>query len=190
VPSTTATSKTTSSSSTGDSTPTSSVTSGVTIIQAVDIATWRSGGWRTDTPKAFQGSYGGRTNHGYWFYGNQFAQLSGKTVTKCEIWMHAGTAGAYGPTTARLRTHTCLTRPSTEPSTAYEVADGPAQADGAKGWWTAPTSWGTNLVAGTRAGIAVVSDTSGDYASWCGLAASGSDPRDAMSGAIRLTWTT
>lgn len=168
--------------------------SGTLTIPAAQVGTWQLGRWRTDTAHVIQSGYGGSNlNRGYWFYDGGFGQLSGATVERAEIRLHAWTGGASGATPVRLAPHNAKTKGSGEPAYGAVISGAaPSLADREAKWWGSDALTGLvqSIVDGTHAGIAAISTSSSDYSRLCGLTESyrGAGDRDPLTGALRITW--
>lgn len=160
-------------------------TTGTDTVRAVSVATWRAG-WRSDTPKVYQGKWGARPeNHGFWFYGNGFSHLRGVTVTKAEVYLHALTAGNGAATPVRLHIHDSASRPSGEPAVHDQLSSPPSLKDNEKGWYEVSAGWINNIINGSGKGLAAIGSTTSHYTALSGLSGEGRDP---MTGAVRITW--
>lgn len=164
------------------------VASQITVtIPCTEIRTWRNGGWRSDTTKAYQGDWSGTgANTACFFYGNGFAQLKGWTITKVERYDHRLAGGAGGGEEMRMRRHTGKTAGTSLPVISVDAITGPSLAVGAAAWTTiaALIPWVQIFADDGQGGIAAVDSTKPNYAAYSGLTGDGRDP---MSGALRVT---
>ena len=111
-------------SSSGDTAPTTTTTKTTTYTassaQALQYAGTSSAFWRTDCkPKAGDWGYGAHT--GWWFFGDDFENISSKNVTKVEITFTREKAGYYAATTHNFYVHNYESQPSTK-SPSYTVS--------------------------------------------------------------------
>lgn len=164
--------------------------SGITQIPATWSGTWRqaTGGWRNDTSRVYQGSWGGRINHGYWGYAAaRLAELRGATITAVQIFVTAvAGVGLAAAVPGRFRLHTATSKGNVEPSGYGSIHTASTPADGKSAWVDLPATWGAPLTAGLAYGVGVVSDTATEYAAFPGVAGTSSDP---MSGCLKIIWT-
>lgn len=155
--------------STGDPAPTPkpTITTGSLVCTPVATSTWRDSGWRTDigsstSADTFQGRYSGSSlgrNSGFAFYGSKPRTLSGATVTQATVRLRRLTSGDYGKRAPTMWLVTESTRPSGFP-TLNETTTGPSlgvinQVSPWETTLTLPTSWGQEMVDGTRGGLAI-----------------------------------
>lgn len=183
----------------GTDSPTQATTITVTI-PATEVRTWRNGGWRSDTTKAYQGDWSGSgANTGVWFYGSGWSQLSGWTITKVRRYDHRLAGGAGGNEQMRMRRHTGKSAGSSLPAITADALTGVSLVPGERSvdpndpnnpdkWTDYPglISWVQEFANAGQGGIAAVDATKGNYAAWSGLSGDGRDP---MSGALRVTAT-
>ena len=113
-----------SASSSGNTAPTTTTTKTTTYTassaQALQYADTSSAFWRTDCkPKAGDWGYGAHT--GWWFFGDDFENISSKNVTKVEITFTREKAGYYAATTHNFYVHNYESQPSTK-SPSYIVS--------------------------------------------------------------------
>jgi hypothetical protein len=126
------------------------VASGKLTAAAIDSATYSSAGvWDSHYgTNVTQGSYGGRTYTGAWFYGSQPKRLAGRTVTY--VWLYLGPRVRQGdynnPLTLNLYRHTSLTRPSGDVTRTGAVSSHVLPVNSRGGWVPLPTSMGQSLV--------------------------------------------
>ncbi|WP_087507934.1 hypothetical protein [Cellulomonas iranensis] len=158
--------------------------SGTLTVTALDSGTWSSRGvWDSYYGTHLtQGSYGGRTYAGAWFYGAAPQQAAGRTVTAIRLRLGARRRmGSYNaPLVLQLYRHTSATRPGGD---VARVA-GPhtitlAPSAGAQ-WVDLPVAFGQAL-ADTGGGIAIAGGTYG------GITGIGEDP---ASGQLQIDWRT
>lgn len=155
---------------------------GTLPVPAVDSGTRSSAGvWDSYYgTNVTQGSWGGRTYTGAWFYGAKPAQLRGRTVTRFAIRLGARVRqGAYNsPLTLNLYRHTSNSRPAGDvsrvagPHAVVLAVNAPAQ------WVVLPTAWGQAIVdSGGGIGIA-----GGSYGGVLGIG------DDGASGQLAFDW--
>ena len=111
-------------SSSGDTAPTTTTTKTTTYTassaQALQYAGTSSASWRTDCkPKAGDWGYGAHT--GWWFFGDDFENISSKNVTKVEITFTREKSGYYAATTHNFYVHNYESQPNTK-SPSYTVS--------------------------------------------------------------------
>ena len=111
-------------SSNSNTAPTTTTTKTTTYTassaQALQYAGTSSAFWRTDCkPKAGDWGYGAHT--GWWFFGDDFENISSKNVTKVEITFIREKAGYYAATTHNFYVHNYESQPSTK-SPSYTVS--------------------------------------------------------------------
>ena len=104
---------------TTDSTPAPSTTTKKTItIQSNSGDTYRSSvynNWKKDNT-ARQGDYGYGDCNGCWFFGTQFNQFKGKTITKIELTIKRISGGSSAAVPIVVKTHNYASRPSGKPT--------------------------------------------------------------------------
>lgn len=163
--------------------PPSAATTGTLAVPALDSGTFAVGAGRWDSyykQHVTQGSWGGKSYSGAWFYGTSAQQLAGRTITGIRMQLASRRrVGNYNtPVALRLHAHTSPNRPGGDvPRVAgpYIVNIGPGSPGG---WVDLPLDFAPALVAG--GGISIVG---GDYASITGR---GEDP---SSGLLHIDWS-
>lgn len=109
-------SATSGSGSASTTTTTTSKTFTSSSAQALQYAGTSSAFWRTDCkPKAGDWGYGAHT--GWWFFGDDFEDMSSKNVSKIEITFTREKAGNYAATACNFYVHSYETQPSTKSPT-------------------------------------------------------------------------
>ncbi|WP_163275322.1 hypothetical protein [Cellulomonas iranensis] len=162
--------------------PPPSATSGTLTVAAADSGTWSSRGvWDSYyATHLTQGSYGGRSYAGAWFYGAAPRQAAGRTVTATRVRVGARRRmGSYNAALPlNLYLHTSPSRPGGDvtrvagPHTVLLVPGAGPQ------WVDVPASWGQTLVdSGGGLGIA-----GGEYGGIDGVGS------DAASGQVQIDW--
>lgn len=164
---------------------------GRTTFAATDGGPWSAtaGGWSSTAGRnIIQGSWGGLSYDGFWFYGTKIRNaLKGSKVTKAEIYLpNRLRMGSYNSSaTAQLRRHTssASSRPGSKPSQSGSSTNISIPRIGsARGWVTIPTSIAQAIV-DSGGGIALVGNT---YLGFPGPGSgSGRNPR---SGSLRISW--
>ena len=97
--------------------PTPTTTKTVTI-KSNSGDTYRSSvynNWKKDNT-ARQGDYGYGDCNGCWFFGSQFNQFKGKTITKIELTIKRISGGVHAAVPIIVKTHNYASRPSGKPS--------------------------------------------------------------------------
>ena len=97
--------------------PTTPTTKTATI-QSNSGDTYRSSvynNWKKDNT-ARQGDYGYGDCNGCWFFGTQFNQFKGKTITKIELTIKRISGGSYAAVPIVVKTHNYASRPSGKPT--------------------------------------------------------------------------
>ena len=100
-----------------DRAPTTSTTKTLTI-KSNSGDTYRSSvynNWKKDGT-CRQGDYGYGDCNGCWFFGTQFNQFKGKTITKIELTIKRISGGSYAAVPIVVKTHNYASRPSGKPS--------------------------------------------------------------------------
>lgn len=149
-------------------------------ITATDSGTWRNGRPDDYASAPTQGDWTGRGNRrGGWFYGSAIQNAcAGKTVASMVATFTRKTGAGVN---AKRPMHLYLHAHSSAPSGQLNLGDGPNDSlrlsVGARGEFTLPASWRSQLAAGTAKGFAIYANGSTDYASFTG-------------GSIRITFTT
>ena len=101
----------------GDQAPTPTTTKTATI-KSNSGDTYRSSvynNWKKDNT-ARQGDYGYGDCNGCWFFGTQFNQFKGKTITKIELTIKRISGGVHSAVSVAVKTHNYASRPSGKPS--------------------------------------------------------------------------
>ena len=97
--------------------PTTS-TKKVVTIKSISGDTYRSSvynNWKKDNT-ARQGDYGYGDCNGCWFFGTQFNQFKGKSISKIELTIKRISGGSYAAVPIVVKTHNYASRPSGKPS--------------------------------------------------------------------------
>nr|DAL94323.1 MAG TPA: hypothetical protein [Caudoviricetes sp.] len=100
-----------------DKAPTTSTTKVITI-KSNSGDTYRSSvynNWKQDNT-ARQGDYGYGDCNGCWFFGTQFNQFKGKSISKIELTIKRISGGSYAAVPIAVKTHNYTSRPSGKPS--------------------------------------------------------------------------
>lgn len=100
-----------------NSAPTPTTTKTVTI-KSNSGDTYRSSvynNWKKDNT-ARQGDYGYGDCNGCWFFGSQFNQFKGKSISKIELTIKRISGGSYSGVSLQVKTHNYTSRPSGKPS--------------------------------------------------------------------------
>lgn len=100
-----------------DKAPTTSTTKVITI-KSNSGDTYRSSvynNWKKDNT-ARQGDYGYGDCNGCWFFGTQFNQFKGKSISKIELTIKRISGGSYAGIPIVVKTHNYASRPSGKPS--------------------------------------------------------------------------
>lgn len=101
----------------GNTAPTPTTTKTVTI-KSISGDTYRSSvynNWKKDNT-ARQGDYGYGDCNGCWFFGSQFNQFKGKSISKIELTIKRISGGSYSGVSLQVKTHNYTSRPSGKPS--------------------------------------------------------------------------
>lgn len=101
----------------GNQAPSTSTTKTVTI-KSNSGDTYRSSvynNWKKDNT-CRQGDYGYGDCNGCWFFGNQFNQFKGKSISKIELTIKRISGGSYSGVSLQVKTHNYASRPSGKPS--------------------------------------------------------------------------
>lgn len=101
----------------GNTAPTPTTTKTVTI-KSNSGDTYRSSvynNWKKDNT-ARQGDYGYGDCNGCWFFGTQFNQFKGKSISKIELTIKRISGGSYAAVPIAVKTHNYTSRPSGKPS--------------------------------------------------------------------------
>ena len=162
--------------------PPTGPTSGTATFGATDSATARVGsGWNSPSGQTvIQGSYGGVTYAGSWFYGTAPSSLGGRTIAGARVYLAARRRmGSYNdPVTIHLYAHTSTSRPGGDVSRVVGPHNVTLPPGWGGGWVDIPVSLAAQVVAGGGLGIA-----GNPYA---GLDGRGDNPQ---SGAVQIDWT-
>lgn len=158
---------------------------GTSTYQAQDSATWVPGlgawdAWAGGGSNVFQGSNGGYTTYGSWFYAGSPTELAGRTITRIQFTLGSrrGVGSYNSPVTVHLYTHTSANRPSgdvTRSSGPYDVTAQPGQGQVT---FDLPTSFAADLQNG--GGIAIAGDP---YAGFNGRL------QEPASGLLTIDWS-
>lgn len=100
-----------------DKAPTTS-TKKVITIKSISGDTYRSSvynNWKKDNT-CRQGDYGYGDCNGCWFFGTQFNQFKGKSISKIELTIKRISGGSYSGVALQVKTHNYSSRPSGKPS--------------------------------------------------------------------------
>lgn len=104
---------------TTDTTPAPSTpTKKVVTIKSNSGDTYRSSvynNWKKDNT-CRQGDYGYGDCNGCWFFGTQFNQFKGKSISKIELTIKRISGGSYSGVALQVKTHNYSSRPSGKPS--------------------------------------------------------------------------
>ena len=153
---------------TTDTTPAPTTTTKKTVtIQSNSGDTYRSSvynNWKKDNT-ARQGDYGYGDCNGCWFFGTQFNQFKGKTITKIELTIKRISGGSYAAVPIVVKTHNYASRPSGKPT--YGTGCGSVSiATGSSGKLTITNSTVLNAISnGTVKGFGIQSTyNSANYA--------------------------
>ena len=153
---------------TTDTTPAPSTSTKKTVtIQSNSGDTYRSSvynNWKKDNT-ARQGDYGYGDCNGCWFFGSQFNQFKGKTITKIELTIKRISGGSYAGVPIVVKTHNYASRPSGKPT--YGTGCGSVSiATGSSGKLTITNSTVLNAISnGTVKGFGIQSTyNSANYA--------------------------
>lgn len=90
----------------------------VITIKSISGDTYRSSvynNWKKDNT-ARQGDYGYGDCNGCWFFGTQFNQFKGKSISKIELTIKRISGGSYSGVSLQVKTHNYTSRPSGKPS--------------------------------------------------------------------------
>lgn len=162
--------------------PPPTVDSGTLDVTASDSATWSSRGvWDGYYGTSLvQGSYGGRSYSGAWFYGDAPSQIVGRTVAGARVRLggrlHMGSYNA--PLALNLWLHTSRSRPGGDVSRISGPHVVTLTPGAGAQWVEIPAGWGQEIV-NTGGGLSVAGGTYG------GVHGVGDDP---ASGQIQLDW--
>lgn len=101
----------------GNQAPSTTTTKTVTI-KSNSGDTYRSSvynNWKKDNT-CRQGDYGYGDCNGCWFFGSQFNQFKGKSISKIELTIKRISGGSYSGVSLQVKTHNYTSRPSGKPS--------------------------------------------------------------------------
>lgn len=101
----------------GNQAPTTSTKKTITI-KSNSGDTYRSSvynNWKKDNT-CRQGDYGYGDCNGCWFFGSQFNQFKGKSISKIELTIKRISGGSYSGVSLQVKTHNYTSRPSGKPS--------------------------------------------------------------------------
>lgn len=90
----------------------------VITIKSISGDTYRSSvynNWKKDNT-CRQGDYGYGDCNGCWFFGSQFNQFKGKSISKIELTIKRISGGSYSGVALQVKTHNYASRPSGKPS--------------------------------------------------------------------------
>ena len=90
----------------------------VITIKSISGDTYRSSvynNWKKDNT-CRQGDYGYGDCNGCWFFGAQFNQFKGKSISKIELTIKRISGGSYSGVALQVKTHNYASRPSGKPS--------------------------------------------------------------------------
>lgn len=90
----------------------------VITIKSISGDTYRSSvynNWKKDNT-CRQGDYGYGDCNGCWFFGTQFNQFKGKSISKIELTIKRISGGSYSGVALQVKTHNYTSRPSGKPS--------------------------------------------------------------------------
>lgn len=103
---------------TDDNQAPSTSTKKVVTIKSNSGDTYRSSvynNWKKDNT-CRQGDYGYGDCNGCWFFGSQFNQFKGKSISKIELTIKRISGGSYSGVSLQVKTHNYTSRPSGKPS--------------------------------------------------------------------------
>lgn len=103
---------------TDDNQAPSTTTTKTVTIKSNSGDTYRSSvynNWKQDNT-ARQGDYGYGDCNGCWFFGSQFNQFKGKSISKIELTIKRISGGSYSGVSLQVKTHNYASRPSGKPS--------------------------------------------------------------------------
>lgn len=90
----------------------------VITIKSISGDTYRSSvynNWKKDNT-CRQGDYGYGDCNGCWFFGSQFNQFKGKSISKIELTIKRISGGSYSGVSLQVKTHNYSSRPSGKPT--------------------------------------------------------------------------
>lgn len=156
---------------------------GTSTYAAIDSATYRGGtGWNSPSGQnLWQGSWGGNSFAGSWFYGAAPGELQGRTITGARLFVGARRhMGNYNsPLTLHFYAHTSPWRPGGDVNRNVGPHDVTVPPGWGGGWINIPIVFAQQVVLGGGVGIA-----GNPYG---GVQGRGEQP---MSGVIAIDWRT
>lgn len=169
----------------GVAAPSGPAQSGQTAYPATDSATWVPGlgiwdAWAGGGGRVYQGSSGGYTTYGAWFYAGSLAQLAGRRWDRIQFTLGTRRAvGSYNsPVTLHFYTHTSANRPGGDVARTTGPFDVVVQPGAGQQTFDLPTSFAGALAAG--GGISISGEP---YAGFAGYL------QEAASGLLTIDWT-
>lgn len=133
---------------------------GSTPYAASDAATWVPSlgvwdRWAGGGGNVYQGSNGGYTTYGAWFYAGSPSELSGRTITRVQFTLGSRrSVGSYNsPVTVHFFAHTNVSRPGGDVTRTTGPYDVTIQPGSGQTTFDLPTTFGAALQAG--GGIAI-----------------------------------
>lgn len=169
----------------GPQPPPGGATSGTLTAPAIDSGTYQVGaGWndRTFGSDVIQGSYGGRTSTGSWFYGTTPSSIAGRPLAASRIYLGPRRRmGNYNAAaTLHLYAHNAPSRPGGEPTRTVGPFDISLPAGFAGGWLDVPISTGIPAAVIAGGGVSIAGNP------YAGVVGRLGDPQ---SGAFAFDWT-
>lgn len=151
-------------------------------VKVVQAATWRGGGWRTDTTAIVSGDWTGRgDNCGYLFFGSGFDVLRGTIATSARLYLKAGSAGPGAKVASTIHMHGARKKGTSRPGLS-ETFTGPALADGEGGWGSMPLARAQQLINGDRSGLAIFDSGRSKYSTFPPIS------QVALQGTVEIAW--
>lgn len=154
--------------------------SGMLALRAIDSGSFTVGeGWNSYfRQNLYQGSYGGQTLQGCWFYGSAGSQLAGAQIDNVRMYI-AGRrrAGNYNANLDLIVSLHNLQAKNSSPVFTSDAITATLPPNWGGGWIQLPTGWGSMLAQGYGIGI-----RGGGYGGVNGV---GEDP---SSGLINIDW--
>lgn len=161
--------------------PPGGASAGTQVFPAIDSGTFEVGArWNaTFGQDVVQGSYGGRTSTGAWFYGTAPSSLAGRSISGARIYLAPRRRmGNYNAAaTIHIYAHNSPSRPEGEPSRVTGAHDVPLPPGFSGDWIPIPPAFAALVVAG--GGIAIAGNP------YAGILGRGNNPQ---SGALEITW--
>jgi hypothetical protein len=159
--------------------PAGQAASGQTPFPAQDSATWVPtlglwDKWSRQGGRVYQGSSGGNSTYGSWFYAGSLTQLAGRTWTRIQFTLGSRdpAAGAYSsPAVVHFYAHTSPNRPGGDVTRATGPFDVVIQPNEGQQTIDLPTSFAGALAGG--GGISIAGDPYAGFAGYLQEAASG-----------------